>query len=149
MAISDRLVDIYAHLNENPVVLQYMSLNNLVHFIVYAYRLKKDILLTQSATHDPSCAPEYLPDGVQQFLSKVIGASTEIVRSCWKIFKHMIWETDTGERLMRHSEQDFEEFGRPFGLSELLARVYSECSQSAAIKSIPYILSSEYAVYQP
>jgi hypothetical protein len=116
--VSERLSDIFAALSQDPELLEALSLSNLVHFIVYATALKSDILLTQSARHDPDVAPEFLSPVIQNFLSKVINAGLETTFRCWSVFKELIWSSVLAEELTRNPEENFRAFGYSSGLSE-------------------------------
>jgi hypothetical protein len=63
-----------------------------MQFVIYAGKLKDDILLVQSATHAPSVPPSILPQSVAMFLAKAHGIpSNKQIELCWELLKDMIW----------------------------------------------------------
>ncbi|KAF8802685.1 hypothetical protein BYT27DRAFT_7050743, partial [Phlegmacium glaucopus] len=55
----------------------------LLSFILYASKLKNEILLTQSLAHDPQDAPLDLPDSIESFLAAICNMLPEDVPGCW------------------------------------------------------------------
>lgn len=111
-------MDVYARLQETGALSPELSLTHLVQFIIFCSVLKRDILLTQKAGHNPELAPEFLPTVVQQLLAKVLGAPAQSVQQCWTALRELVWNTDTAEMLRQGPEAAFKAHGHSAGLSE-------------------------------
>ncbi len=87
---------------------------NLFRFVIYASRLKDDILLVQPAEHSPDTAPQLLPASVRAFLSNVCGFSLEMTDLCWTGLKGVVWSNSCVR--MTESFDGFKEHGERHGL---------------------------------
>jgi hypothetical protein len=99
-----------------------LTLGNLMQFVIYAGKLKDDILLVQSATHPPSVPPPILPQSVAIFLAKACGIpSNEQIELCWELLKDMIWNDEPVVSAEREGAA-FAEHGQGLGISIVLPR---------------------------
>jgi hypothetical protein len=97
---------------------QGITLGNLMSFVVYAGKLKNDILLLQSVDHAPSIAPPILPQSVAMFLAKACGiASKEQIDFCWDLLKDMIWSEEPTISAEKEGAA-FAEHGHGLGISK-------------------------------
>ncbi|KAF8226645.1 hypothetical protein L208DRAFT_1499124 [Tricholoma matsutake] len=82
-------------IQSQPDAFQGITLSSLMCFVVYATKLKDNILLVQYTNHLPSVPPPTLPQSVSMFLAKVCGIpSNEQIHLCWKLVNNMIWNNE-------------------------------------------------------
>lgn len=112
-----KLTALLSAFQSQPNAFQGITLGNLMSFVVYASKLKDDILLVQSVDHAFN-PPPILPQSVAMFLAKACGiASKEQTDLCWDLLKDMIWN----EELAISAEKEgaaFAEHGHGIGISK-------------------------------
>lgn len=70
------------------------QLKQLLSFILYASKLKNEILLIQSSAQDPKDAPLDLPDSIESFLAAVSNMLPEDVPGCWSAVWKLVWNME-------------------------------------------------------
>jgi len=108
------LVSLVGLLQDRQEELHSLEIANLFRFVIYASRLKNDILLVQAAEHSPDTAPQLLPASVRTFLSAVCGFSLEMTDLCWTGLKGVIWSNSFTRTI--ESLDGFKEHGERHGL---------------------------------
>lgn len=103
-------------LAQDPVAFHGITLEKLMNFVVYAGKLKNDILLTQPVDHPATEPPDHLPRSIENFLNRACGLVEGQAAQCWAVVKGMVWD---GESLMSEetNEAAFREHGHDMGIS--------------------------------
>lgn len=81
-------------LEQNPAAFRGITLENLMKFVIYAGKLKNDILIVQPAEHPPLEPPDHLPRSIESFLNQACGLVDDQVSHCWAIVKDMVWSEE-------------------------------------------------------
>ena len=114
------LLTLFLAFQSHPRAFQGITLENLISFVVYASKLKDDILLVQSVDHAPHIPPPILPQSVAIFLAKACGiASKEQTDLFWDLLKDMIWNEELAISALAEKEgAAFAEYGHGLGISK-------------------------------
>lgn len=117
------LTTLLSAVQSQPDAFQGITLGNLMCFVIYAGKLKDDILLVQSATHLPSVPPPSLPQSVAIFLAKACGMpKNEQIDTCWELLKDMIWNEESVVSAQREGTA-FAEHGQGLGISTTIPQL--------------------------
>jgi hypothetical protein len=98
-------------------VLQYLSLGKIIAFISWASALKRDIMQPQSLA---ARAPDILLPSVSEFLSDSLDIPPLYMTECWEIFKGVVWDHPSAEKLKRADKEAFKVHGQKRGLSKFM-----------------------------
>ena len=90
----DSLCELFVKLQPYPNLRAQLSLSQIWRFITHAALLKKDIILTQSARHDPMQPPQFLPPAIEEYLSKLLNLDSRLVEDCWTVLRDLVWNDD-------------------------------------------------------
>lgn len=108
-------------LEEHPDLASTLTLPAIVQFIVHAFALKDNILLTQPASHDPNTIPEHLSVSVKEYLASVANVTVDQVVVRWAISREITWDTNEVKRMFEGKEDAFRSHGWIRGISTLCA----------------------------
>jgi hypothetical protein len=93
-------------------VLSAQILSQLTTFLLYAPRLKNDILLAQESNWPAEIAPWILPESVTTLLSNLCGINEENVDKLWSHLKDTIWNH---HQRAEEIEMRFKLYGKSLG----------------------------------
>lgn len=111
-------IEAIAHRLQNyPLLAQGLSLTNLHQFIVFAARLKPDIILAQPSSYVPEVPPEYLPTSIRQALSDLTGLDVSFIPACWTFVKDLAWNDAYNADLQLNTQRAFLQRGVAHGFS--------------------------------
>jgi hypothetical protein len=110
-----RLFDVF---RAQPSLSADLTLDQVVRFVVYATRLRDDILLVQPANHPPERVPDFLPHSVQGFLSEACSIHLDFIPPLWGALSETVW----GGKFEKFLEKEdhisaFSQYGHNHGLS--------------------------------
>jgi hypothetical protein len=100
--------------------LQQLSFDKILTLIMRPSLLKCDIMQPQPLSMPTDMAPQYLLPSVSHFLANSLDIQPEDVQECWKIFKDVIWDHPTAEKVKQADKDAFKLHGMKCGLSEHL-----------------------------
>jgi hypothetical protein len=110
-----RLFDVF---RAQPSLSADLTLDQVVRFVVYATRLRDDILLVQPANHPPERVPDFLPHSVQGFLSEACSIHLDFIPPLWGALSETVWGGKFGKFLEKEDHiSAFSQYGHNHGLS--------------------------------
>lgn len=107
-----RLLEDLAHPGQ-PVI----GFEQIVKFIIYAARLKDDILLAQPASYSPNQSQPILPPTIQEFLSDVSTIPLQSISKFWSVLAHVAWNYNMWNSTDSYLSS-YQEFGHIRGISK-------------------------------
>jgi len=117
MSEFQRLFEVF---RSHPYLSASLTLDNVVRFVVYATRLRNDIMLVQPADHPPECVPTFLPHSVQGFLSESCAVPLDFIPHLWGALRETVWGGTFGQFLEKEPHLSvFMQYGHNYGLSML------------------------------
>jgi len=135
-----------------------LTLDQVVHFVVYATRLRNDILLVQPADHLPERVPDFLPHSVEGFLSEACSIHLDFIPALWGALRETVWGGTFGKFLEKEPHLSaFSQHGHNHGLSMFFLHEFSYCFnvnlssifQNSSPYNLPTITSMPKSKLQP
>ena len=127
-----------------------LTLDQVVRFIVYATRLRDDIVLVQPANHPPECVPDFLPHSVQGFLSDACSIHLDFIPSLWGALRDTVWGGTFGKFLEKEPHMSvFSQHGHNHGLSMFFLPEFSYCNTVLMSTCLPFSKTALHTIYPP
>ena len=119
MSEFQRLFDVF---RAQPSLSTGLTLDQVLQFVVYAIRLRNDIVLVQPADHLPERVPDFLPHSVEGFLSEACSIHLDLsIPALWGALRETVWGGTFGKFLKKEPHLSaFAQHGHNHGLSMFL-----------------------------